>query len=313
MTETIKNKIKMNRSDFLPAPAVNAEMNTVDREQTTYFKDVLRTFMKQKAAVVSFFVLLIILIMVIAGPYMTDYDYYSNDYTATNCAPSSEHWFGTDNLGRDLWTRVWCGGRISLLIALFGTLIPEAFGIVLGSLSGYYGGKLDMFIMRLIDVLSGIPDLVYMILLMMILGSGNVLTLVIAISVTGWMGTTRSARGLVLMVKDREFVLASKKLGASPWRVIMKHLIPNTMGYHVVGITMTIPSVIFYEAFLSFIGLGVTPPNPSWGQLIKLASATFKEYPYQFAIPCGIVCITILCFNLLGDGLRDALDPKMRS
>ncbi|MGN1140020.1 MAG: ABC transporter permease [Anaerovoracaceae bacterium] len=312
MTELIKRKITFSKSDFEPVTLNNVMQDSVDREQTTYLKDVWRTFVKQKAAVVSAVVLLIIIFMVIAGPYMTDYDYYSNDYSVTNCEPSKDHWFGTDNLGRDLWTRVWVGGRVSLIIAILATLIPETFGIILGSLSGYYGGKLDMFIMRIIDIFSGIPELIYMILLMMVFGSGNIITLVIAISITGWMGTTRSARGLVLMLKEREYILASKKLGASPWRIILRHLIPNSMGYHVVGITMTIPSVIFYEAFLSFIGLGVTPPNPSWGQLIKLATANFKEYPYQFFIPCAVVCITILCLNLLGDGLRDALDPKMR-
>lgn len=312
MTEFIKKKINFGQTDFEPAALSDIAQDTIDREQSTYLKDVMRNFVRQKAALVSFIILMIIVLMVIIGPYMTDHDYFSNNHDATNCAPNSEYWFGTDNLGRDLWTRVWVGGRVSLLIALFGTLIPETIGIIMGSLSGYYGGKFDMILMRAIDILSGIPELIYMILLMMVFGSGNVLTLVIAVSITGWMGTARSARGLTLMFKEREFVLASQKLGASPWHIVWRHLIPNSMGYHIVGITMTIPSVIFYEAFLSFIGLGVTPPNPSWGQLIKLASTTFRDYPYQFFIPCTIVCVTILCLNLLGDGLRDALDPKMR-
>ena len=151
------------------------------------------------------------------------------------------------------------------------------------------------------------------ILLMLVFGSGNVVTLVIAMSVTGWMGSARSTRGLILQLKSRDFVVASKTLGASPGWVIWKRLIPNTLGIRVVSITMSIPSVIFYEAFLSYIGLGVTPPAPSWGQLIKTAGENFRYYPYQFIIPCALVGLTMLCFNLVGDGLRDAFDPKLNA
>ena len=166
--------------------------------------------------------------------------------------------------------------------------------------------------MRTIDVLMGIPSLIYMILLMVVMGSGNIATLVIAMSITGWMGAARSTRGLVLQLKTREFVVASETLGASSGWIIARRLIPNTLGIRVVSITMSLPSVIFYEAFLSYIGLGVTPPQTSWGQLIKAAGETFRYYPYQFIIPCLCVSITMLCFNLIGDGLRDALDPKLR-
>ena len=158
----------------------------------------------------------------------------------------------------------------------------------------------------------GIPSLIYDILLIMVLGSGSISTLVIAFTITGWLGSARTTRGLVLQLKEREFVMASTTLGASPMRIILRHLLPNTLGIIVVGMTMMIPSVIFAEAFLSFIGLGITPPNPSWGQLIKEASEVFKQYPYRFIIPCIFVGLTMLCFNLLGDGLRDALDPRLR-
>ena len=153
----------------------------------------------------------------------------------------------------------------------------------------------------------------FWILLMLVLGSGNITTLVIAMSLTGWMGSARSTRGLVLQLKGRDFVVASRTLGAPAWWIIIKRLIPNTLGIRVVSITMSIPSAIFYEAFLSYIGLGVTPPAPSWGQLIKEASTNFRYYPYQFIIPCAVVGLTMLCFNLVGDGLRDALDPRLRS
>lgn len=283
------------------------------RPQTTYFKDVWRNFKKRKTALVSLIILGLLVFMVIFGPMMTQYNYYSNDYSAGDQGPSMTHWFGTDTLGRDLWTRVWVGGRVSLLLAVLATIIPYFIGMVIGGISGYIGGKTDMIIMRIIDILMGIPSMIYNILLIMVLGSGNISTLVIAFTITGWLGSARSTRGMVLQIKTREFVMASETLGASKLRIVFKHLIPNTLGIAIVGITMTIPSIIFAEAFLSFIGLGISPPNPSWGQLIKEASEVFKLYPYRFIIPCLFISLTMLCFNLLGDGLRDALDPKLRS
>lgn len=310
MENEIQN-FEENAFDRLPQGAL--ETDKIISRRTTYWRDVFRNFCKSKPAVISLFIMAIMIFLVLFGPMMNGFDYRTNNYSAVNQAPNSVHWFGTDSLGRDMWTRVWQGGRISLLIALLATLIPEVIGMVIGGISGYFGGKVDMLIMRLIDVLYGIPSLIYMILLMLVLGTGNILTMVLAMSITGWMGTARSTRGLVLQLKNREFVVASETLGASPAWVIAKRLIPNTLGIRVVGITMSIPSAIFYEAMLSYIGLGVTPPTPSWGQLVKAAGETFRYYPYQFIIPCACVGITMLCFNLIGDGLRDALDPKLRS
>jgi oligopeptide transport system permease protein len=298
---------------FAPLPEENKNRELLVRKNTSYWKDVWRNFRKNKVALVSLGIMVLMVVMVIVGPEISGYNYYSNDYSAVNQAPCAAHWFGTDNLGRDLWTRVWAGGRVSLLIAILATLIPEAIGMIVGGISGYIGGKVDMIIMRIIDVLMGIPSLIYMILLMVVLGSGNIMTLVIAMSITGWMSGARSTRGLILQLKTREFVTASETLGASPAWIIARRLIPNTLGIRVVGITMSLPSAIFYEAFLSYIGLGVTPPTPSWGQLIKSAGEVFRYYPYQFLIPCACVAVTMLCFNLIGDGLRDALDPKLRS
>ena len=299
-------------NDFDPIPDSDRHVDAVARKSTTYLKDVWRTFCKRKTALVSLVIMAIIVLLVIFGPIIGGYDYYSNDYTAMNQPPSMAHWFGTDALGRDIWTRVWVGGRVSLIIAILATIIPYLIGMAVGGISGYFGGKVDMLIMRTIDVLMGIPQLIYMILLMVIMGSGNIWTLVIAMSVTGWMTSARTTRGMVLQLRNRDFVVASETLGASPMRLIWKHLIPNTMGILVVGMAMTIPSIIYSEAFLSYIGLGITPPNPSWGQLIKAASETFRYYPYQFIIPCIFISITMLCSNLVGDGLRDALDPKLR-
>ena len=306
------NKIIQN-DDFQPLTRGLLDSDEMARPETTFVKDVWRSFRKRKTALVSLFILLLLVFMVLFGPVMSKYNYYSNDYAAANQSPSAEHWFGTDSLGRDLWTRVWLGGRVSLLIAVLATIIPYAIGMTVGGISGYIGGKLDMFIMRLIDILMGIPDMIYDILLIMALGSGKISTLIIAFSITGWLGSARSTRGMVLQLKSREFIMASETLGASRLRVIFSHLLPNTLGIAVVGMTMMIPSIIFAEAFLSFIGLGIAPPNPSWGQLIKEASEVFKQYPYRFIIPCFFVSLTMLCFNLMGDGLRDALDPKLRS
>ena len=307
---------EMNRTfdahDFDPIPAEDRQMDKVVRKPTTYLKDVWRTFCKRRTALASLIVMAVILLLVCFGPVICKFDHISNDYTVINQPPNATHWFGTDQLGRDLWARVWIGGRVSLVIALLATIIPYIIGMAVGGVSGYFGGKLDMFIMRTIDVLMGIPELIYMILLMVILGSGNIWTLVIAMSITGWMSAARSTRGLVLQLRGRDFVVASETLGASPARLIVKHLLPNTLGILVVGMAMMVPNVIFYEAFLSYIGLGITPPDPSWGQLIKAAAEMFRYYPYQFIIPCMCISITMLCCNLIGDGLRDALDPKLR-
>lgn len=285
----------------------------IARPQTTYLKDVWRSFCKRKTAVFGLVVVCIMIIMVLVGPMMNDFNYYTNDYDHINESPNAVHWFGTDELGRDLWTRVWVGGRVSLLIAVVATIIPYFIGMTVGGISGYIGGKVDMVIMRIVDILMGIPSMIYNILLMIVLGSGNISTLIIAFTITGWLGSARTTRGLVLQLKERDFVMASQTLGASPLRIIFKHLLPNTMGIAVVGMASSIPGIIFAEAFLSFIGLGIAPPNPSWGQLIKAASTVFKTYPYQFLIPCACISITMLCCYLMGDGLRDALDPRLRS
>jgi len=298
---------------FAPIAPGSFDNEHIVRPETTYFKDVWRNFRSRKTAVISFFILVVIILLVLFGPLISDFNYYSNDYAAVNKAPDSVHWFGTDVLGRDMWVRVWAGGRVSLIIAILATIIPYTIGMAVGGISGYYGGRVDMIIMRVIDVLMGIPSMIYNILLMIVLGSGNITTLVIAFTITGWLGSARSTRGLVLQLKSREFVMASQTLGASTARIIARHLIPNTLGISVVGMTMSIPNIIFAEAFLSFIGLGVAPPNPSWGQLIKASSENFKDFPYQFIIPCACISLTLLCFNLMGDGLRDALDPRLRS
>lgn len=299
--------------DFEALPANSLKADEIVRKPTTYAKDVWRSFRQNKIALVCLVVMSIMVIMVLFGPMLNSYDYRTNDYDALNQWPSAQHWFGTDNLGRDIWTRLWQGGRVSLFIAIVATIIPEVIGWLIGGISGYFGGKIDMIIMRIIDILMGIPSMIFTILLMVVIGAGNVWTLVLAFSITGWLGSARYTRGRILQLKTMEYVMAAKTLGASPMRIILRHLIPNTLNMSVISIAMGIPSVIFAEAFYSYIGLGIAPPAPSWGQMIKTASEVFMQYPYQFMFPCACVAITMLCSNLIGDGLRDAMDPRLRS
>ena len=277
----------------------------------SYWADAKRRLVKNKVMLSLFFILLILVLSIII-PITSAYTYEKQDLANINMSPNSEHIFGTDSLGRDLWVRVWYGARVSLAVGVFGSIIPSVIGIIIGGISGYFGGKIDMIIMRAIDIIMCVPSMIYIILIMLYIGSGPI-PLIIAFALTGWMGTARNVRGLVLQLKEREFVLASKALGASSTSLIFSHIIPNTLGIVIVSITMGVPGAIFHEAYLSFIGLGIAPPIPSWGQLANLGTAVFRIFPYQLLIPAVMISITMLSFNLFGDGLRDALDPKLRN
>lgn len=219
--------------------------------------------------------------------------------------------WGTDNLGRDLFIRVVQGGRISLIVAFVAAFVNFIIGVLYGGISGYFGGRVDNIMMRIVDIISAIPTLLYVILLMVIMENG-LLPIIIALSATYWLGMARLVRGQVLSLKEQEFVLAAQTLGASTSRIMLKHLIPNIMGPIMVSITMQIPNAIFTEAFLSFVGLGIAAPMASWGSLCNDALTAFLTYPYQLFFPALTISVTMLAFNLFGDGLRDALDPKQR-
>lgn len=221
------------------------------------------------------------------------------------------YWFGTDTLGRDLFTRVWKGTQVSLLIAFVAAAIDMVIGVAYGGISAYYGGRVDNIMMRIIEILIGIPNLVVVILMIMILEAG-ITSIIIALTITGWTGMARIVRGQVLKLKNQEFVLASRTLGASHSRILTKHLIPNTMGMIIINTMFTIPSAIFFEAFLSFIGLGLQSPSASLGTLINDGFKSLQINPYLMIFPAIVISLIMIGFNILADGLRDALDPKMR-
>ncbi|WP_326909609.1 ABC transporter permease [Sedimentibacter sp. MB31-C6] len=228
-----------------------------------------------------------------------------------NSVHNKTYIMGTDNLGRDMFIRVLHGGRISLIVGFVAAFVNLIIGVLYGGIAGYIGGKVDNIMMRIVDVISAIPTLLYVILLMVVLGNG-MMPIIIALSITYWLPMARLVRGQVLGLKEQEFILAAHTLGASSKRIMLRHLVPNMMGPIMVSATMQIPQAIFTEAFLSFVGLGVSAPQASWGSLCNDALLTYMTYPYQLFIPAAAISITILAFNLFSDGLRDALDPKQR-
>jgi len=221
------------------------------------------------------------------------------------------YWFGTDELGRDLWTRTWYGTRISIYIGILAAAIDLLIGVLYGGISGFYGGKVDDIMQRISEVLMGIPQLIIVILFILVIQPG-IMSITLAMVITGWVNMARIVRGQILKLKNQEFVLASRTLGASNKRLIIKHLIPNIVGQIVITTMFTVPNAIFTEAFLSFIGLGIRPPEASLGSLVNDGFKSLQTNPYMLIIPSVIISLLILSFNLLADGLRDALDPKMR-
>ncbi|MGM0901497.1 oligopeptide ABC transporter permease [Mesobacillus maritimus] len=219
-------------------------------------------------------------------------------------------WIGTDTLGRDQWTRLWLGTRVSLIIAFVAAIIDLVIGVAYGGISGFYGGKVDNYLQRIVEILVGIPNLVIILLMMLVLQPG-IVSIVIALTITGWTGMARIVRGEVLKVKNQEFVLAARTLGTPNGTIIRKHLVPNISGIIIINTMFTIPGAIFFEAFLSFIGLGIVPPNASLGSLIDIGFDNLRLYPYLLVFPAVLISVIMIAFNIVGDGLRDAFDPKM--
>ncbi|MDY5221562.1 MAG: ABC transporter permease [Aristaeellaceae bacterium] len=297
--------------NFAPLNANRDLSDVIVRPSVSYWKDVFRRIKSDKVAMVSLSVIIIIALFAIFAPIFSKYGYETTSMLETNLKPGGSHIFGTDSLGRDLWARVWMGARVSLAIGVCGAIVPQIIGIFLGGISGYFGGWVDMVIMRIIDVGVCIPSLIYVTLIMLFMGSGPV-AIIIAIAMTGWMDSARVVRGRMLQFKNREFVLAARTQGASPFRIIFRHILPNILGQQVVSISSAIPGAIFLEAYLSFIGLGIQSPMTSWGQLCQVGASFYRLYPYQLFIPGVFISVTILAFYLFGNCLRDALDPHLR-
>ncbi|WP_312522238.1 ABC transporter permease [Anaerospora sp.] len=287
-------------------PAAGATLTT-----TSYHQDAWRRLKKNKLAMLGLYIILFIVLIAVIGPWLSSLSYSDQNLNATNRPPSAEHLFGTDNLGRDLFIRVLYGARISLSIGIVASLINLTIGVVYGGIAGYFGGRVDRVMMNIVDILYGIPVLLYVILLMVLLTPG-LTNIFIALGISYWLGMARIVRGQILSLKEQEYVLAARTIGASKWRILFSHLIPNSLGPIIITMTLAIPEAIFTEAFLSFIGLGVAAPMASWGVLASEGVTSLRSYPFQLLFPALAISITMLAFNFLGDGLRDALDPRVR-
>ncbi len=288
-----------------------SSMEEISRPSTTYWQDVRRRFFKDPLAVAGMFVLIAIALMSIFIPMVSPYSYDGMDLASMNQWPSAAHICGTDAMGRDLFIRILYGARISLSIGIVAAAINFVIGVVYGGIAGYVGGKVDMVLMRIVDILIGLPSLIYVVLIMLVLGS-NVGSVILALCFTSWIGTARVVRGEVMRLKHSEYVLSAKLAGATTRDILFSHLLPNSMGPIIVSTAFLIPSAIFSEAFLSFLGIGIQAPMASWGTLANDAIPQMKMAPFQMAFPVLAICITMFSLNFVGDGLRDALDPKMK-
>ena len=320
----------------------------VDRNfaSQNYWKDALVRFVRNKGAIFGLIMIAVIIFFAALGPKMTPYTYESQIIDEQNLAPRIQflenlgifdgsekmviagttfekngyedkgltdtyYWFGSDTLGRDIFTRVWEGTRISLYIAVVAVVIDVIFGLSYGLISGYFGGKLDAVMQRCAEILNSIPNLVIVTLMILVLSPG-LGAIIVALMITGWIPMSRIARAQMLKLKEQEFVLASKTLGASPIRIIFKEIMPNIIGQIITQTMFSIPHAIFTEAFLAFVGLGIPAPMASLGTLISDAYKNFTTHPYMIISPLIVLALLMLSFNLLADGLRDALDPKQK-
>ena len=302
----MEENVKMNMEDFSLTDDLFVRVGTeglsgeeIGRKSLTYWADVWRRFRSNKLALLGMFLLIGVVVLLFTGPLISGKDYQFIDASLKNISPC------------DLFTRVCVGGRISIYIGLCCTLVMFVIGALLGALAGLKGGLVDDVIMRICEFIGNLPYLIIVVILSMVMGR-SLFSLVFAMSLTAWVGTARMVRGQILQIKEQDYVQAAKALGADTGRIIMKHLLPNTLGIIMVDITMSVPGFIFSEAFLSYIGLGVKPPETSWGALASAGQQQLMFYPYQLFFPCLLIVLTILSFHLIGDGLSDALDPKLR-
>ena len=300
----------INKDLFFP---LEREILQVQKKEETlgYWQDAWIRLKKNKMALLGLIIIVCLIVVAIFGPIFSSHTYDEQNLMMTNSSPSWEHWFGTDNLGRDIFIRVLYGARISLAIGIVASLLNLFIGVIYGGIAGFFGGKIDRIMMNIVDILYSVPTLLYVILLMVILKPG-LINIFIALGIGYWLQMARIVRGQILSMKEQEFILAARTIGVSKKRILFRHLLPNAMGAIIVTMTLAIPDAIFTEAFLSFIGLGVSAPMASWGVLASEGVNNLRAYPFQLFFPAVAISVTMLAFNFLGDGLRDVLDPKMR-
>ena len=315
--EDLKMNLDIDKELFTPLSEEEKNFEQIVRPSVGYWADAWRRLKNNKVALFSLIMIVVVVLFAFLGPVIMEkvmgYTYYDTNLSGTDLRPSAQHWFGTDNLGRDLFVRVMYGSRYSLIIAISAAAINLVIGVLYGGIAGFFGGKVDNIMMRIVYVLYSIPTQIYVIILMATFkkeGSTGLTTIILAMAISYWVGMARIVRGDILSLKQQEFVLAAKALGASKTRILFRHLIPNCLGSILVTLTLFVPQAIFTEAFLSFIGLGINAPLASLGTLANDASGLLSTAAYQLLFPAGAICIIILAFNLFGDGLTEALDPK---
>lgn len=273
------------------------------------WQDAFARLKKNKLALAGLAVLIVMVVLALLTPWIAPYSYEEQDLSLGATPPSWEHWMGTDIFGRDQLTRVLYGSRISLMVGFIATSVALCIGVAWGTVAGYVGGRLDAAMMRFVDVLYALPFTIFIILLTVVFGR-SMLLLFLAIGAVEWLTMARIVRGQVMAIKHQEFIEAAVAMGMSRGRIMLRHVAPNILGPIIIYTTLTIPSVILLESFLSFLGLGIQPPESSWGSLISYGVETMEEYPWLLIFPAATLSITLFALNFLGDGLRDALDPR---
>jgi oligopeptide transport system permease protein len=289
------------------APAAGAPVR-----QSNLWRDAWRRYIRNRAAVVAAAAFGLVLLYCLIAPIASPHDPDAVNFALANQNPTLEHPFGTDKFGRDLFTRTALGGRVSILIGFGATIAILFIGVVYGAISGFVGGRLDNGLMRFLDALYGLPYLPFAIITLAIIGQTNVWTMMIALSIASWFTTARIVRGQVLTLKENDYVRAAKAIGARWFRILGRHLLPNTLGVLIIAIFLELPGVILGEAFLSFIGLGISPPDASWGAMAQEGRTVFRSHPIAIIVPSVAIGTLVMCANFVADGLRDALDPRTR-
>jgi oligopeptide transport system permease protein len=293
--------------------SVPAESLVATERGRSLWADAWAKLRRNRAAIGSGVLLAAMALFVIVGPGLSRYGFDATDFANTSIGPSlvTGHWFGTDTLGRDLFVRTLYGGRISLLVGIVATAVSLLIGVTYGAVAGYFGGRVDALMMRIVDILYALPFMFFVILLMVFFGR-NIVLIFVAIGAINWLDMARIVRGQTLSLKQREFVEAAQAQGVPAFAIIRRHIVPNLLGVVVVYVTLTIPQVILVESFLSFLGLGVQEPMTSWGALVHDGAEELESAPGMLIFPATFLATTLFCFNFVGDGLRDALDPKDR-